>query len=279
MAERIKCISIAARLRRRNTRGNLVTNDQTRWDLPRSNGYRGAQPNQSQTSSGAPSVQGWGLRVGAYEFTDEKVLAALGAARDRGADVQVLYHAEDDAQKISNETAIQKFGLQNICQPRNAQGLTLSHNKTIVLTKAGAAQAVLTGSTNFSVGGIYGHSNVVHICERDDVAAKYLWLWNELKKNIPKSADASVLAGKTPLPGDPLAEQITPIFSPRDSLEALDWYAQQAKGANDALFMTFAFGMNLRFQDAYRNGNARLRYALMETMSGPTPDEGAATRQ
>jgi hypothetical protein len=34
--------------------------------------------------------------------------------------------------------------------------------------------------------------------------------------------------------------------------------------------MTFAFGMNVRFQDAYRNGNAKLRYALMEAMSGPT---------
>ena len=213
---------------------------------------------------------GWGLRVGAYEFTDEIALKALGAARDRGADVEVLYHAKDDEQKIANETAIQKFGLENICSPRSAQGLTLSHNKTIVLTKAGTAQAVLTGSTNLSVGGIYGHSNVVHVCERDDVAAKYLWLWNELRKNTPKSADAGVLAGKTPLPGDPLAQQITAIFSPRDSLQALDWYAEQAKGANDALFMTFAFGMNQRFQDAYQNGTAKLRYALMESMSGPT---------
>jgi phosphatidylserine/phosphatidylglycerophosphate/cardiolipin synthase-like enzyme len=213
---------------------------------------------------------GWGLRVAAYEFTDAKVLTALGAARDRGADVQVLYHAEDDDQKISNEAAIQQFNLENICQPRNPQGLILSHSKTIVLTKDGVAKAVLTGSTNFSVGGIYGHSNVVHVCERDDVAAKYLWLWNELKKNTPKSADAGVLVGKTPLPQDPLAKQITSIFSPRDSLEALDWYAEQAKGANDALFMTFAFGMNARFQDAYRTGNAGLRYALMEAMSGPT---------
>jgi phosphatidylserine/phosphatidylglycerophosphate/cardiolipin synthase-like enzyme len=130
--------------------------------------------------------------------------------------------------------------LENICQPRNAQGLTLSHNKTIVLTKTGAALAVLTGSTNFSIGGIYGHSNVVHVCERDDVAAKYLWLWNELKKNTPKSADAGVLAGTTPLPDDPLAKQITSIFSPRDSLQVLDWYSGQAKGAHDALFMTIA---------------------------------------
>jgi phosphatidylserine/phosphatidylglycerophosphate/cardiolipin synthase-like enzyme len=212
----------------------------------------------------------WGLRVGAYEFTDGDVLNALGAARDRGADVEVLYHARDDEQKIANEAAIQKFGLENICHPRTAQGLTLSHNKTIVLTKSGVAQAALTGSTNFSVGGIYGHSNVIHICERNDIAAKYLWLWNELKKNTPKSADVGVLVGKTPLPGDPLTQQITPIFSPRDTLQALDWYAEQAKGANDALFMTFAFGMNQRFQDAYRSGTAKLRYALMEAMSGPT---------
>jgi phosphatidylserine/phosphatidylglycerophosphate/cardiolipin synthase-like enzyme len=149
------------------------------------------------------------------------VLKALGAARDRGADVQVLYHAEDDEQKISNEEAIQNFQLGNICQPRNAQGLTLSHNKTIVLTKDGAAQAVLTGSTNFSMGGIYGHSNVVHVCERNEVAAKYLWLWNELKKNTPRTADTGVLVGKTPLPDDPLAKQITSIFSPRDTLKAL----------------------------------------------------------
>src|SRR5215471_19456692 len=180
---------------------------------------------------------GWGLRVGAYEFTDNKVLTALSAARDRGA---------------------------------NVQGLTLSHNETIVLTKAGAAQAVLTGSTNFSVGGIFGHSNVVHICERNDVARGYLWLWSELKKNTTKSADVALLAGKTPLPQDPLAKQITSIFSPRDNLKALDYYAGQATGAHDALFMTFAFGMNERFQDAYRNGSANLRYALMEAMSGPT---------
>ena len=54
---------------------------------------------------------GWGLRVGAYEFTDENVLKALGAARGRGADVAILYHAKNDEQKTANEAAIQKFGL------------------------------------------------------------------------------------------------------------------------------------------------------------------------
>src|SRR5207249_11083224 len=68
----------------------------------------------------------------------------------------------------------------------------------------------------------------------------------------------------------PRAERTSPILSRVDSLEALDWYAQEAKSADDALFMTFAFGMKAGLQDAYRTGNAKLRYALMQTMGGPT---------
>ncbi len=39
----------------------------------------------------------------------------------------------------------------------------ISHNKFIVRISNGAARAVLTGGTNFSDGGIYGHSNRRHI--------------------------------------------------------------------------------------------------------------------
>ncbi len=220
---------------------------------------------------GRAKGSGWGLRVGAYEFTEDHVLAALKEAwKIRKVSVQVLYHAVNDEQKTRNEAQIKKFGLGKICHKRNAQGLKLSHNKLIVLTKGGVAQAVLTGSTNFSEGGIYGHSNVVHVCEDGDIAKQYLRLWSELEKNDAKKAAAGSLAGRTPLPEDPEQAGTTPIFSPRPDLEALEWYARQAKGANDALFMTFAFGMHPLFQDAYRGGQAPLRYALMEKMSGPT---------
>jgi phosphatidylserine/phosphatidylglycerophosphate/cardiolipin synthase-like enzyme len=219
---------------------------------------------------GRATGPGWGLRVGAYEFTDLKVLQALKAAAARKADVKILYHARNDSTKKENEKAIKKIGLSAICAKRDARGLALSHNKIIVLTKGGAAQAVLTGSTNFSVGGIYGHSNVVHICEDNNIAARYLWLWDTLAKNDDKKDVAPVLAGKTPLPVNPLKHGTSPVFSPRDDLSALQWYAREAKDAGGALFMTFAFGMHDFFQDAYRNGKAPLRYALMEQMSGPT---------
>jgi phosphatidylserine/phosphatidylglycerophosphate/cardiolipin synthase-like enzyme len=210
----------------------------------------------------------------AYEFHEKHVLLELKAAwKDRGVDVQILYHGKEDSTKATSDAAIEEFKLGKICNARVAKGLTLSHNKTIVLLKNGKAQAVLTGSTNFSDGGIYGHSNVVHVCEDKSIAAKYLWLWDTLSKNNDKKADAPVIASKTPLPADS-SPGVTPIFSPRDDLSALDWYAEQAKGAKEALFMTFAFGMNDRFQDAYANGESSLRYALMEKMSGPakTPE-------
>src|SRR5205823_7154313 len=69
---------------------------------------------------------GWGLRVSAYEFTDEHVLAALKDAWKRKADVRILYHALNDGQKTQNEASIKKFGLGKICEPRKAVGLRLS---------------------------------------------------------------------------------------------------------------------------------------------------------
>jgi phosphatidylserine/phosphatidylglycerophosphate/cardiolipin synthase-like enzyme len=216
---------------------------------------------------------GWGLRVCAYEFTEDRVLKTLKEASKRAADVKILYHARNDSTKTNNEADIKKFRLSKLCKKRNAKGLALSHNKVIVLTKGGVAQAVLTGSTNLSEGGIYGHSNVVHICEDNRIARQYLWLWDELAKNDDKMVAAPVIAGKTPLPADPTKAGTSPIFSPRDDLSALEWYAAQAKEGSGALFMTFAFGMHDLFQDAYRNGKATLRYALMEKMSGPTKTE------
>ena len=192
---------------------------------------------------------GWGLRVCAYEFTEDHVLQALKDASTRKADVKILYHARNDTTKKNNEADIKKFGLSKLCGKRNAKGLALSHNKVIVLTKGGVAQAVLTGSTNFSEGGIYGHSNVVHISEDNRIAGQYLWLWKELAKNEDKKVAAPVIAGKTPLPTDPTKAGTFPIFSPRDDLSALEWYAEQAKEGSGALFMTFAFGMHDLFQE------------------------------
>lgn len=217
--------------------------------------------------------RGWSIRVLAYEFTDDHVLALLKEAKKRGVDVEILFHAKDDEQNTKNEEKIKHYGIKSMCHPRLAKGISLAHNKVIILMKGATAQSVLTGSTNFSEGGIYGHSNVVHICESDEIAGKYLWLWNELKENKDRSEDAIIISDNSPIPAHPSRKGTSQIFSARPDLTALEWYAKQAKEAKNALFMTFAFGMHPFFQDAYRSGNAKIRYALMEKMSGPTNDK------
>jgi phosphatidylserine/phosphatidylglycerophosphate/cardiolipin synthase-like enzyme len=59
------------------------------------------------------------------------------------------------------------------------------------------------------------------------------------------------------------------VFSPRPNLDALNWYADVAKGAREGLFMTFAFGMNDVFKDVYRTANTPFRLALLEAKTRP----------
>lgn len=56
------------------------------------------------------------------------------------------------------------------------------------------------------------------------------------------------------------------IFSPREGLSVLEYYAKLASGAKDTLFMTFAFGMHDLFKEVYETGGAPLRFALMEKL-------------
>ena len=77
--------------------------------------------------------------------------------RDRGADVQILHDSLNYGEE--NDAAIRAAGLEVRCRARRGDKSN-KHNKFIVLTKNGKAQAAWTGPTNISAGGIFGHSNV-----------------------------------------------------------------------------------------------------------------------
>src|SRR5690606_25352987 len=140
----------------------------------------------------------------------------------------------------------------------------ISHNKFIVLVKDSVPRAVLTGGTNFSQGGIFGHSNVSHIVEISAVAAEYLRYW-ELLNDDPASANLRPhLTSTVPLPIGLPPVGTTSVFSPRSRSDALEYYAELGRKANDGLFATFAFGMNDIMQGVYQRSTASLRYAVME---------------
>ncbi|MBC7781338.1 MAG: hypothetical protein H7125_14685 [Proteobacteria bacterium] len=226
------------------------------------------------------------LRVSAYEFRLPSLARALDAARLRGVDVQVLYDANanppDTAGAVFprdvNRTTARAAGIESLVRDRVTRSDVtrppIAHHKFIVLVRDEQPEAVLTGSTNFSLGGVFGQANVVHIVEMRSVAKSYLECWHLIAANPDHQMLRTELTRRNALQVDlsvgaplPLRRAGTrAVFSPQRDRAALDGYARLAAHADGALFMTFAFGMNEEFRQAYRSGKAALRYALLDKL-------------
>jgi len=176
----------------------------------------------------------------AYEFRLDAFATALAAARQRGVDVAVLYDGNanpPDAKgqvfpRDDNRKTAARAGLEASCVERitraGVKSPPISHHKFVVLTKDGKPQAVLTGSTNFSRGGVFGQANVVHVVEDPAFAAAYLACWDIVRVN-PDHADLRArLSALNRLPQDKQPQGTTTLLSPQSSDAALRWYAAQA---------------------------------------------------
>jgi phosphatidylserine/phosphatidylglycerophosphate/cardiolipin synthase-like enzyme len=223
----------------------------------------------------------WGIRVAAYEFRLDYFANIIKAAKDRGVDVKVLYDANNNPPdkegkifpKDENEQTARKADIKSICQERitrdDVKRPPISHHKFIVLLNNNKAVAVLTGSTNFSMGGVYGQSNCVHIVEDKQIADNYLKCWNIIENNPYYKDLKKQFSQWNQIPEGKAPEGTTTIFSPQETLAALDWYSDRAMNAKNALFMTFAFGMNEVFKEVYNNSTASLRFALLDKLLPP----------
>ncbi|MGH6816121.1 MAG: phospholipase D-like domain-containing protein [Hyphomicrobiaceae bacterium] len=216
-----------------------------------------------------PDAAEYEYRISAYEFYYEPFLQAIKAAHAKGAAFRILYDRRKDQPGTRNEQATEAAGIADFCLQRRATPSALSHNKFIVRLKNRTPEAVWTGGTNFSEGGIFGHSNVAHVVEDATVAAAYNAYWEALSADPENTRLKPALTAMVELPDGPPPAGTTAVFSPRSSLDALDWYASLARSAREGLFMTFAFGMNEAFQDVYRESTALLRYALLEKKTRP----------
>lgn len=216
------------------------------------------------------------FRVAAYEFSFEPYLTVLKAAIDKGVDIRIVYDGRgSDPRDVGpvNRGVVDGVGLEAACHQRTKPKSVISHNKFIVHIRDGQPTAVWTGGTNFSSGGIFGHSNVGHLVRDPVVAKAYLDYWTVLDRDPDDATLTAAVEALTPLPqGARPPAGITPIFSPRGSLDALNLYGRYAKGARDGLFMTFAFGINDVFKQVYDTSTAPLRFALLEQATRPMKD-------
>jgi hypothetical protein len=148
----------------------------------------------------------------------------------------------------------------------------IRHNKFIILLQDGKPVAVWTGSTNVSLGGIFGHSNVGHVVWDEDVAAKYLDYWHRLADNLTPTRLRAPNKAATPTPpGKPPANSVIPLFSARDgkqSEETLQWYADRLAEAQEVSCMTFAFNIDTVFQQVLGQENDVLRYVVKDDPLG-----------
>ncbi len=227
----------------------------------------------------ARAVDGdFALRVSAYEFRLASVARALKAAHDRGVDVRILYDGNnnppdshgrvfprDDNRDTAVAAQIDGLCTERVTRP-NVKRAPIAHHKFMILLQHGEPVAVLTGSTNFSAGGVFGQSNVVHVADHKAIAQAYLRCWNLIAANTDYRALRTALMALNPAVEGFPRRGTSCVFSPQPTLATLNWYAQLATTTDGGVFMTFPFGMGAPFKEAFRKGKAPLRYALMDKL-------------
>jgi phosphatidylserine/phosphatidylglycerophosphate/cardiolipin synthase-like enzyme len=205
-----------------------------------------------------------------YELQFPSILEGLKAASERGAEVDLVVAGPLDSSgdpeypREENEQAVTEAGLEAVVTWRESS-TGIPHNKFLVLTEDGEPKEVWTGSTNVTDGGIFGHSNVGHALRDPDLAAAYLDYWRELRADPETDPLRDVVDERWPVPsGDPPADADLALFSPRHGTSALRWYAELAKGAEQSLFGTFAFGVGEIFEEIFEIDVDYPRYVLLE---------------
>lgn len=208
----------------------------------------------------------YALRGAFYEFYFGAVLDAFKVAHDAGADVRLVYDAvAGKSTSRKNPEATKDAQIKSLCTERTNIGI--AHNKFVVLLKDDKPIEVWTGSTNISEGGLYGHANVGHRIRDTEVAQRYLDYWNRLVDD-PEKEEMQQFDDQTPtIPESRPDQPHTSIFSPRSSLDSLEWYVRLAKSAKQSVLLTAAFGMQEEIESIFKGKDEReyLRYLLLDS--------------
>jgi phosphatidylserine/phosphatidylglycerophosphate/cardiolipin synthase-like enzyme len=206
---------------------------------------------------------GEGLRVCAYEFTYQPVLLALKRAHERGVDVEIVFH-DTKKPKDENRAALATANLPaSILHPRTRTAIP--HNKFIVKLVGDKPQKVWTGSTNFTISGFYGQTNVGHVTADPATVKTYLAYWMELKGDPVHSVALQNSIKLTPNPPNAIAKSsVVPFFSPRIASNMLDWYGQRIDDTSSLAMMTIPFNVADTILTALGKTSDAMRLVILE---------------
>lgn len=237
-----------------------------------------------------------------YEFRYVPAALALKEALERGVHVQLIvdakvneftdrkgkFHESFPREENLRLTAGAGLPTDGVLTLREAKPNDIQHNKFMVLLKGAGKTptAVWTGSTNLSVGGIHGQTNVGHWVRDSNVAEHFRDYWSilsddpggqahdsrsdVLKKNNAFKAAVEALQ-VIPTDWRNIPQGTTAVFSPRKGLDVLKMYAQMLDDAKDLACITLAFGINNLFKDLLKDNTNRnaLTFVLLEKRDMP----------
>jgi phosphatidylserine/phosphatidylglycerophosphate/cardiolipin synthase-like enzyme len=232
-----------------------------------------------------------------YEFTFEPAATALKKAIDNQVDVRLIVDGKQNGSatvpafpREENLATLATAGIttQNY-RLREARTSAIAHNKFMVHIPAGSVPTqVWTGSTNLTLGGIAGQTNVGHWVRDPATALAFQSYWNLLSSDPGGRSDdtRSVVLAKnkayrdaveqlSPVPSDlhTVPVGVTPVFSPRRTTAVLDSYAVLLDTAAREGCITFAFGVGAGFKALLKDNTSQnaIVFMLLESRDKPDP--------
>lgn len=196
-----------------------------------------------------------------YEFDYQLIIDAFDAAMNRGVNVRIIYHATPH----NTEAIGIKLGGAGVLIERTRP--PIPHNKFILhADKSGTPQAVWTGSTNITMSGFLGQSNVGHLIHDPGLAARYKDYWELLSADPMPSAVKKGTKLLSPHPDELVPpHSMTPIFCARDDQSMLFWYGNRIIDARDLAMFTVPFKVSPHLIAPLAHKRDCMRMLVMES--------------
>jgi phosphatidylserine/phosphatidylglycerophosphate/cardiolipin synthase-like enzyme len=234
-----------------------------------------------------------------YEFRYLPVAQEIKAAIERGVDVRLIIDAKinesTDSKGVFHESFPREDNLRmlaNVGIPdanvtlRKAKPRKIQHNKFMVLIQGGVPVEVWTGSTNISLGGFSGQTNVGHWVRDRETARQFTAYWELIKTDpgaiagLPRSEaikanralhKAVAALHEVPTNIDMVPPGTTAVFSPRAGLNVLNMYVRMVDSATNCSCITLAFGINDAFKKELLNNTSinHVVFMLLEKRDRP----------
>ncbi|MCB0707577.1 MAG: hypothetical protein KDC34_19815 [Saprospiraceae bacterium] len=210
----------------------------------------------------------YGLDIAIYEFELPHFVDLLQAARARGVEVRVIYHAKkNDHQTEVNEEVLAPMPADT----KKARVTTaIFHQKFVILKKRNAGgqlipQKLLMGTANFTPNGLWRQANVMHVIEDKPLASAYQQLFEQLWSSEGRGDTKTYINENQPLK---TSESLFSSFSPRSEYVDIDFLEELINSAKSEVFICSAFSVHDRLLDALENGNPdMIRYGLQNSRS------------